>query len=557
MNRALHLSGGLLAAALTLLCLCEAARGQQFLGKPMQVWRNDLAAQSATARRSAAFALGKIGKEAQDTVGDLTARLNDADEHVREAAAFAIGEICAAARSSNAEALKALCQHLQSDKNPLVRRSAAFAIGCMGQADDKDVRALLTAALKKDDNPAVRQNIAWALGRMGDDSINGLRLALKDSDLLVRRDAAKSVDLLSADAARAAVPELAACCLDKTDLELRKAVAIALVRLVSPADKAAQEPLLKLLKDTDPEVRRNAALAVGQIGGPPAKPAVPILLETLRKGDLPLKRQAALAFKNIGPDAGSAVPELRKALHEKDPELRHNAVLAIGGMQKAGEPAVPDLLELLTDRKEDLQVRTKSAVALQHIGFNPALTKAIPQLLRLILDPKEVGEVRFRTVWPVTRVYLYNKDDDQTVYKALLAVLSEPQNKDNKMLRYDCAYILGMFQQDKTSEKVLDVLSTYLKDTEIRLYKGTTGGGQGSGAETPKNTKTQSQERGEGDGRVMAVDALDRIGVERVSKRRDIVDQLRILNSDPTIAQDLRESLTKFMPQLEKRLKKK
>jgi HEAT repeat protein len=561
----------LLAAGLVLACLPAAARAQQFLGKPMPQWRADLVGANKTPaeRRSAAFALGKIGKPAVDSLGDLAARLGDADASVREAAAFAIGEICAAGRVWHPDALKALCAHLGDAKeDQYVRRSAAFALGCMRKADDATVRDMLNAALK-DPIAGVRQNVAWALGRMGDEAAASLKQALQDSDPLVRRDAAKALELLSPDAAYAAKAELLNCYQDKVDpaqkaayTEMRKAAIAALVRLLGPEDKDARPALLAALKDPEIEIQRNAAFSLGGVGGPEAKPAVKILLDLLKKDDnkgqdkevLDLRRKAALAFQNIGPDAKAAVPELRKALHSPDKELRYNATVALIGFKGVGEPAVPDLVQLVQDPKEDVEVRKQAAVALSRIGYVPALQKTMPDLLRFLGDSAAMSVVRERVLW-IMRPYLLNSQDRAPVFTALMGLLSESPATASKMLRYDSAYLLGMFQEDKVENKVLDVLGDFLKDTEFKLYQG--GKGTSSAVGEAAGGKTGFKEEAKGDARVMAVDALSVIGAERVAARPDIVKQLRQLNADPKTAGTLRESLSKFMPRLEKQVKTK
>jgi hypothetical protein len=117
------------------------------------------------------------------------------------------------------------------------------------------------------------------------------------------------------------------------------------------------------------------------------------------------------------------------------------------------------------------------------------------------------------------------------------------------MLRYDCAYILGVFQEAATPEKALDVLQEFLKDTEIKIYAGGSSGLQGGG-EGNKGSGAGFQERGAGDGRIMAVDALTRVGVERLARRPDIVAQLRALHSDPRTLPNLKAGLDKLVPQL-------
>jgi HEAT repeat protein len=549
------LTFALLAVGLA-LALPGLARSQSFLGKSLDKWRAELdPAKTVDQRRSAAFALGKIGNTAP--LDQLATSLGDPDAGVREAAAFAIGEICIAVKGFHPKSIAALCERLQKDDDPLVRRSAAFALGSMGKTEDAGVHAALKAGLA-DKSPAVKQNVAWALGRMGDSSVGELQTALKDADTLVRRDAAKSLEHLSPKVAQAAVPELVECFKDK-DLELRKAAAVTMVRLASPDPKVkavAQAPMIALLKDSDPEVRQNAALAVGQMGGPEAIAAVDPLIEALQKGDANMKRQAALALKNIGPDAAAAVPELRKALTASDKGLRLNAAVALIGFKAKGEPAVPDLVQRLKDRKEDKEVRKQAAVALSRIGFNPALEAAMPTLLSVLSDPSEVGMVRERALWPVRLFLIKAEDKRDQVFPALEKILGEPMKKEIKMLRYDSAYLLGMFLEAKVPEKALDVLGEFLKDKEIKIYAGTGGTVQGTG-EGKKEGKGKITDEGIGDGRIMAVDALYQVGAEKVITRPDIVAQLRALNADPNTLPNLRAGLKKLMPLVEQELKNK
>ncbi len=541
---------GLLAAGLALTAVPPPARTQEFLGKPMPKWLADLApSKSVPQRRAAAFALGKIGKQATDALKDLLKSLNDTDAGVREAAAFSIGEICGKAKMTAPELLTALCDRLKSDKDALVRRSAAFALGNMEQGNPV-AQAALNGALK-DDNPAVRQNVAWALGRMGDGAVASLRQALKDADPLVCRDAANSVSLLSEDAAVLAKSELLLNC-DSKDVELRKAAVAALVRLMDPDDKEARGRILPLLKDASVEVRRNAALALAGIGGKESAPAVPVLLEALQNADIALKRQAALAFKGLGPDAAEAIPELRKTLKAADEELRMNTVVAFIGFNEVGGPVVPDLLAVLADKKETAKIRAQAAVAVSRIcreNLMPALKDGMPTVLRIIGDRVEVPVVRERAMWPI-RVFLNKSEEREPVYKALLPILDEPRTKDNKMLRYDCAYILGVFQEAATPEKALDVLLEFLKDPEIKIYAGGSSGLQGGGGERKQEAGKGFKETGVDDGRIMAVDALTRVGVERLGRRLDIVAQLRALHNDPRTLANLKKGLDKLVPEL-------
>src|SRR4051794_14996835 len=270
-------------AVLTLLAFAldaasAGAQPGQFLGKSSDEWAAKLRnGPDAKTRRNAAFALGKIGPRASDTTGDLLKGLSDNDPMVREAAAFALGEIHKG--SAGATVIDALIAALNGDADDMVKRSAAVALGSIGRRTPQ-VQAALTKAFESK-SPAVKQNVAWALGRVGDETVPTLRQALRDNDANVRRDAAGSLQLLGVEAAKNAVPELAGC-VQHPDIEVKKAALVALVRLVGPGDADIAKEIVPALSDKDVEVRRNAALALGNIGGERGIDAVPVLREILR-----------------------------------------------------------------------------------------------------------------------------------------------------------------------------------------------------------------------------------------------------------------------------------
>jgi HEAT repeat protein len=548
MNRHLAAAslGLVLAGALAGPAAAQGAR-LDFLGKPASKWVGDLGAKEERTRRNAAFALGKMGGGGESAVPHLTRALQKDPSHlVREAAAFALGEICRGGRGLTREAFGALTAALANDKNPLVRRSAAFALGSIGSGSPEAEQALAKALA--DGSPEVRQNAAWALGHVGPSALPALRKALGDADPVVCRDAAGAVGLLGKDG-HAALPELLACCAADRDPELRKMALSVLVKLVGPEDKIAIQPLIQALGDRDVETKRNAALALGNIGGPDAAAAVPVLLDALRWGDLELKRQAAAAIKNIGTEARTALPALRLALDDRDEELRMNAAVAIGGIGEAAESLVKDLVRHLADPKESAKVRTEGAVALSRIGPVPDAVKAVPTLLRVLENPATDAKVRERVMWAlrVHKVELRNLN----VFPTFAKILSEPKLHETRMLRYDCAYMLGLFLESQAPPQTLDVLEEFLKDNTILIYTGTTASAGGTGAEA-RAAKAKIEEQGYGDGRVMAVAALDRMGKQLVLSRPEIVRQLQFLANDPQTLSDLRQKSQELLRKLGK-----
>jgi HEAT repeat protein len=546
-----HVLAGWAVLGLALLAAPGAARAQsaQYLGKRADAWARDLTSKDPVARRGAAFALGKIGSPAVGWLRELLRALReDPSPSVRETAAFAVGAICKGSirASENPELLRALTERLRDDKDALVRRSAAVALGELGSDAESAAADLVKAC--KDSSPQVRQNAAWALGQVGAGGVTALARALMDRDALVIRDAANSLGRLG-EKARPALPELLGAT-QNADTEVKKAALLALVGLVTPEDKEAYAPLRAALIDRDIDVRRNAALALGNIGGEEASAAVPVLVDALRQRDNPeLRRQAAAVLKNIGPYAQSAINPLRGALTDPDAGLRRNAAVALGGLAKEATSAVPDLVRVLANPKEDADVRVEAAVALSRIGPAPAARDAIPTLVKVLQDAGNPAKVRERTLWAL-RAHAQELPNHPEVFDTLNRIVREPGTHLNRMLRYDSAFILGHFQKDAVSKEVLDVLSEFLKDTSIKIFKGnevSTGAattGERSGREA------RVVERGIKDGRVMAVQALTKIGRTRVRARQDIMGQLRRLRDDPKtfpeLRDQIREALTEF-----------
>lgn len=538
--------------ALSFCLLASSASAQQkFLNKTADAWETELGHSDAKTRRNAAFALGKLGSSANSAVPRLKRALKeDKDGAVRDAAAWALGEIGKGSLevSRDADLVKLLADCLKNDKEePAVRRSAAYALGCFG-THAASAKETLEAALDESKNPpAIRQNVAWALGQIGTGSVPALRKALKDSDPYLQRDAAGALQN-AGDTAREALPELVAC-IASDDTEVRKAALSTIVKLVGANDKGLIPALQKALSDPKVDVQRNAAIALGNIGGPEAAVAVPVLLDALFKGDRELRRVAASVIRNIGEDASAAVAPLIQALKDPgDEQLRAAAALSLGGIGTLAAPAVPQLVRRVTDVKEANSVRMEAATALAHIGRCPEAVKAVPELTRVLEDRSAHAMTRLRVLWAL-RVH-FPKLEDLNVIPSLMKVLSEPKTGDNFLLRYECAYTVGLSQGPRSENKVLDVLLEFLKDDRIALYDTTKvkgGGINEAGAGT-----TEQKVLRKDDGRKMAVQALGVIGAERVSARRDIVTQLRVIANDKTVIPSLRGEAKELLEKLGK-----
>ena len=492
---------------------------EAFLNRPLSVWIKDLKDPISKVRRGAAFALGKSGSAT--VLSAVVQVLGDGEAGVREAAAYALGELAADGHGT-AVWIKAgpkLLTLLAKDPNPRVRRSAAFAAGCCG-TEAVDARPGLLAALT-DGEPMVRQNAAWALGQMGREAgpevLAGLVGVLGDSDAVVRRDAALALGDLGKPAARIAVPALLACAQKETEASVRKVALDSLVKLVAPQNQNLVGELNRFLEGGDDPVARAAALALGKIGGPEAKEAVPILKRVLLDDDASVRELAAGALGNIGPAAAPAVSVLVTALADRSAPVRRNAALALARIGPEAAPAVPALARVLDTGKEPEDVRMYVAEALGKIG--QGLDPVVDILLRTLkTDDNQV--VRQRLIFALLQVE--DRAHSSAIVAALEAIMEE-KSRENLLVRYDAARALAMRLHDRTPPRVAEVLLEMLQDKNLRIYFGSDStlktGDERSGSKTSVN-----ENRG-GDARFLAAEALAEMG--KAANRPKVIEALK------------------------------
>lgn len=114
------------------------------------------ALRDANALTREAAAVGLRFAEKPRTIDPLTRALEDQESAVRAAAAWALGEI------EDPRAIPALERALK-DAEAVVRINAAWALG---EIEDPAAIPALTAALRDDRDPEVRRMAAWALGNI-------------------------------------------------------------------------------------------------------------------------------------------------------------------------------------------------------------------------------------------------------------------------------------------------------------------------------------------------------------------------------------------------------
>jgi HEAT repeat protein len=283
------------------------------------------ASSPAMAERTSSNYDDEIDESVEGLIADLK---NKKDPYARTVAADLLGFKCSLpANAIFIIVLPSLVEALK-DKDPDVREAAAYAIGNIGPAAIGVVPSLIKAL--KDENPDVREAAIYALGGFGSaaaSAIPALIKALKDKSWVVRVAAANTFEEMGPQA-KAAVPALSKALKDKHPF-VQEAAAISLGTM-GPEAKAAVPALAKALEDEYSMVREAAARALGNIG-PAAKGAVPALIKTLEECECGygVAVVVAKALGNIGPAAKAAVPALTEALNDEESDLRKAAAKAI------------------------------------------------------------------------------------------------------------------------------------------------------------------------------------------------------------------------------------
>ena len=266
-------------------------------------------------RLRAIKALGKLGSEAASALPALSIVLDDADAKVREAAAASIGQLGPAALASLGSML--------SHPDKYIRRHSVWALAKLGP-HAVPLRHRLCLALK-DEDPRTASGAAQALGALGElgaDSISALAEAMRGSNIVLCRLAAKALSQIG----RPSLPTLVSH-LRHHDPFVRGESAVAL-GWMGPKAAVAVPMLLDVLRSSSPVSAQPLGVPIPGIAGTPPTGVAP------KPGDAPssvdaARANAAQALGRIGPAAASAIPLLTVALGDPVDAVRLAAELSL------------------------------------------------------------------------------------------------------------------------------------------------------------------------------------------------------------------------------------
>ncbi|MFO0878323.1 MAG: HEAT repeat domain-containing protein [Gemmataceae bacterium] len=528
-----------LALGLTLAMSTCRADMPLFLHRSLQDWRSELGAHGAEARRSAAFALGRLGASAADSLPDLARLLQkDPEVQVQEMAASALSDIALTLppekrRQGWSQVRTAVQEMAVRHDQAAVRRSATHAIGAFGPEASASEPVLLKALRDRDES--VRQNAAWALGRVAQtvESIPLLCQALDDPNSLVRHDSAAALgmlaDRLGRDRTQDAVAPLIRRVRKDTVVQVRSAALASLALLTTPAHRELARELLPLLANANPEVERGAAFALAGMGGEPARQALGVLRRYLLDSDPSWQALAAASLASAGAAAQPSIEDLARCLKSSPhAEVRRNCAIAITrvskelartpertGLDEVGRLALPALIGVLRvtpvrksapplARAEE-EVREAAIEAIAIIGY-PHNRPAMP-LIRTLLQTESNQNIRQRCVWALFRCLNLDEHDLTPV---LLDALKD-NREETLLVRYDLARVLAHHLREHAPDRVTETLLSMLNNPGLRVFHSS-GATVDRLAEEGKQPTSRTVAIRGGDARYMAADALRMLG---------------------------------------------
>jgi HEAT repeat protein len=302
----------------------------------------------------------------------------------------------------------------------------------------KDIEGLLVAL--KNEDFLVRKDAAISLKRVGDErAVSALIDALKyeswEDDytvlIAVRENAAEALGNIGD--IRAVKPLIRALKED-SDEEVRWKAAAALGKI---KDISAVKYLVESTNDKSWSVRRNSVIALGDIGD---ERAFEPLLNSLIDKDWHVRKYAAVALGKIGDER--AIDPLVNALNDDDSDVRWKSIIALGNI---GESAVKPLLNAFEN--DDWQIRGRAAEVLGKIGDKRAVEPLI-HALNNKRDKNQNKYVRGRIVEALGKIGderaidpLINALDDQYIYVRLKAADAldtiKSKGKGSWIVQYD------------------------------------------------------------------------------------------------------------------------
>ncbi|MBD2694915.1 HEAT repeat domain-containing protein [Anabaena catenula] len=342
-------------------------------------------------------ALEQIGKEAKDTVPELTAILEDkkSDDYLKYLTVNALGKIGSEAKSAIPGLQKLLKSVEDSDSVVQVTK----ALGLIGETEFAVSKLLET--IKTTTTVRLGEQAALALAEIvpntsgitdslveilqkgeSNESRVSAALGLFAIGIKLEDTSAMLVEILENEQ-NSPVLFSTALALLTGDVD-KTAIVTAIIRSIDYVSNEAVEWQYYDGGDALLELQ----LTVAKIIGSEMSVAVPALVNVLadKTKDLLMRERAIKILGAIGEQANHAVPALIEIVKNKSEEiaLREGAITTLGAIGSQVRDIVNQLTRVIEDEQENLYIRSASITTLGKIGADAK--PAIPTLLKILIE---------------------------------------------------------------------------------------------------------------------------------------------------------------------------
>ncbi|WP_160164609.1 sister chromatid cohesion protein PDS5 [Pedosphaera parvula] len=297
-----------------LLALANPDVGEDAVAPLASLLKDD----NSETRYLAAWALGRVHKQAAVTVPALKSGLEDKDAWVRHNAVEALGEFNESAQVSIPVLITAV-----ADTNALVRAKAIATLGGLCRFNNEQDAAVVPALITvlNDQNEDVRRSAVWALGEIMNGRLGGEHPRPDGSNRTPEALGSRAKILETFEPqARILLPALIQATTDKSPA-VRKAAVYALgdIGIYHPDEDAKMIAALKhALNDADKDVRGSSISALANFGAE-ATNVIPSLAELAKNADPSITNEIIQATSQI--KAAAYKQKLDSILKEKYPRL--------------------------------------------------------------------------------------------------------------------------------------------------------------------------------------------------------------------------------------------
>jgi HEAT repeat protein len=409
-------------------------------------------------QKSAALALGALGREGRAAVPALIGLLTVRQYNTHQTAAEVLGGL-----GPDAEPALLNLMDLLDDADPETARVAAVALGGIGRP------ALQSLLIRLRSKNAKNDLVTVALAKLGKDAVPPLLDALKSDDPTIRRRAALALGGMESPP-KEALPAVLALLREWTDDPEGDAFCVA----VSAVG-------LRARRREAPAARRLLA-AVANFRGDGGD-AIPVVVPLLKDRSPRVRALAAQVLAAMGPAARPAAPALRELLADPEPAAANEAAAALLAMNLEHKDDLPTLVAVVKTERLDDSVRYQVAETIGRLG--PDAADAVPDLLAVLATDKlsylpyaisRVGEPALPHVVKAVRVKSRGREEQAEVLRYLGkpgrdALLKLLRDEDEELRRLAAYELLFTGASPEVAAALLDALNDL--DGDVRRNAAT------------------------------------------------------------------------------------